>query len=84
MKSYTVYVCETCGYESMDANEMKQHEATHLGLTVKEMDEYKALKNYAAYMGSVISHTRNEETIKEFDDAVQRLIDFEKEHGIKM
>ena len=83
MKQYTVYVCETCGYKSEDANEVMQHEADHLGLTVKEMEQYRALKSFANYMGSVVSHTKNEATDKAFDGAIQNLLDFEKEHGIK-
>ena len=78
MKQYTVYVCETCGYKSEDANEVMQHEADHLGLTVKEMEQYRDLKSFANYMGSVVSHTKNEATDKEFDDAIQNLLDFEK------
>jgi hypothetical protein len=80
VKQYTIYVCETCGYESKDAKEIMQHEADHLGLTVKEMEQYRALKSFANYMGSVVSHTKNEA----FDDAIQNLLDFEKEHGIKI
>lgn len=83
MKQYTIYVCETCGYESKDAKEIMQYEADHLGLTVKEMEQYRALKSFANYMGSVVSHTKNEATDKAFDDAIQNLLDFEKEHGIK-
>ena len=84
MKQYTVYVCETCGYESKNAKEIMQHEADHLGLTVKEMEQYRMLKSFAAYMGSVVSHTKNEATYKAFDDAIQNLLDFEKRHGIKI
>lgn len=47
MKNYTMYVCETCGYESLDAKEIMQHEADHLCLTVKEMEQYRALKSFA-------------------------------------
>ena len=50
MKQYTVYVCETCGYESRDVEDMRKHEASHLGLTVEEMETYRALKSFAAYM----------------------------------
>ena len=84
MKQYAVYVCETCGYKSEDAKEIMQHEADHLGLTVKEMEQYRALKSFAAYMGSIISHTKNGETYKIFNDAIQNLLNFEKEHGIKI
>ena len=43
MKQYTVYACETCGYESKNANEVMQHEADHLGLTVKEIKNLSML-----------------------------------------
>ena len=41
------------------------------------------MKSFVNYMGSVVSHTKNEATDKAFDDAIQNLLDFEKEHGIK-
>lgn len=84
MKQYTVYVCETCGYKSKDAKEIMQHEANHLGLTVKEMEQYRALKSFTAYMGSIVSHTKNEATDRAFYDAIKNLLNFEKEHGIKI
>ena len=40
------------------------------------------LKSYAAYMGGVVSRIKNEETEQKFDEAIQNLLDFEKEHGI--
>ena len=83
MKQYTVYVCETCGYESRDVEDMIIHEASHLGLTVKEMETYRAMKSFAAYMGSAIANRKNEETKRKYDEAIQAVIDFEKEHGIK-
>ena len=83
MKHYTVYVCETCGYESKDGEDMRTHEASHLGLTVKEMETYSAMKSFAAYMGSVIANRKNEELERRYDEAIQAVIDFEKEHGIK-
>lgn len=48
------------------------------------MEQYRALKSFASYMGSVVSHTKNGETDKVFDDAIQNLLDFEKKHGIKI
>lgn len=83
MKQYVVYVCETCGYKSKDRKEVMQHEAMHLGLTVEEMEQYRALKSFAAYMGSVVSHTKNEETNKAFDEAILDLLYFEQEYGIE-
>ena len=83
MKQYTVYVCETCGYESRDVEDMRKHEAYHLRLTVEEMETYRALKSFAAYMGSVVANRNNEETRNKFDESVEKLVTFEKEHGIK-
>ena len=83
MKQYTVYVCETCGYESRDVEDMRKHEASHLGLTVEEMETYRALKSFAAYMGSVVANRNNEETRNKFDESVEKLVTFEKEPGIK-
>ena len=83
MKQYTVYVCETCGYESRDVEDMRNHEASHLGLTVEEMETYRALKSFAAYMGSVVANRNNEETRNKFDESIEKLVTFEKEHGIK-
>ena len=83
MKQYTMYICETCGYESRDFKEMREHEAAHLGLTVEEMETYRALKSQASYMGSVVANRKNEETERKFDEAIKELIDFEKAHRIK-
>lgn len=83
MKQYTVFVCDTCGYESRDCDDMRNHEASHLGLTVEEMESYMALKSFAAYMGSVVSSKNNEETRSKFDEAIEKLLAFEKEHDIK-
>ena len=37
MRQYTMYVCETCGYESKDAKKMKEHEMAHMNLTAEEV-----------------------------------------------
>ena len=83
MKSFTIYTCDFCGYQSSDFEYMRKHEAEHLGLTVEEMESYNSLKSFAAHMGSVVADKNNEETRKKFDEAVEKLIAFEKEHGIK-
>lgn len=82
MRQYIMYVCEICGYESKDAKEVKEHEAAHMNLTTEEAMQYKILKSYAAYRGCVVSRIKNEETEQKFDEAIQNLLDFEKEHGI--
>ena len=83
MRQYTVYVCETCGCEFKSREEEREHEAAHLGLTVRELEEYRALKSMAFIMGRVVSRNKNEKTEKKFDDAISALLEFEKKHGIK-
>ena len=83
MKMYQVYVCEACGFESRDHDEAELCEAKHMGLqTLKDKHTYDALKSYAQYCGSVVANTKNDKTEAAFDDAIQKLIAFEKEHGV--
>ena len=83
MKHYTMYVCETCGYESRNVDDMEAHEAGHLGLTVSELHEYRALKSFAEYTSSVLCYTNNEKTRAAFDKAIKDLVAFEEVHNIK-
>ena len=83
MKRYTVYVCETCGYESRSFDDMEEHEANHLGLTVKELHDYAALKSFAKYMGSKILCVNNEEIDARYNKAIEDLLAFERKHHIK-
>ena len=82
MKQYTVYVCEQCGYESRDMREMQLHEANHFGLTVEEMEIYRALKSFVAYTSYVISNNNTREAREQYNDAMRKLVSFEKEHRI--
>lgn len=84
MRAKTIYICETCGFQSFDANEMEQHEANHLGLTVEEFHSYNTLKSFAAYMGGVVCNRNNDETRGKFDEAIAKLVAFEEEHHIKV
>ncbi len=83
MRQYVMYVCETCGYESRSFDDIEQHEASHLGLTVKELHDYNALKSFARYTGGIVANANNEETRKKFDKAIEDLVNFEIEHHIK-
>ena len=82
MKQYTVYGCDYCDFESKSFNETEKHEAEHFGLTIEEFHHWKTLKANVQSCSSTISRTKNEETEKMFDESVEKLIAFEKEHGI--
>lgn len=48
----------------------------------REMESYRALKSFVAHIGSVMATKNNENTRRQFDEAVEKLIAFEKEYGI--
>ena len=83
MRSYTMYVCEVCGKESRDAMEIKEHEASHLGLTIPEYEEYLKKQGFVRRLSATVSITNNEITRKRVDDAIEDLLAFENAHGIK-
>lgn len=84
MKHYTVHVCEICGYEDKNYEYMRTHEANHFNLTVKEMDEYNSLKSYVRHISSVVMNNNNETTRQKYDESVEKLIAYEKEHNINI
>lgn len=85
MNQYTVYVCDKCGKESEDHDEIELCEAHHMGLqTLEEKHTYETLKSLAVYYGSVLYHTNNERTRKAYDDACEKLAAFEREHKMAL
>ena len=83
MKSYIMYECEKCGKTSKDLWEIKRCEASHYDLSKEEEKEWKKLKDAAEKAGVTIYYTKNSQTEKAFDDAIDALIQFEKEHNIR-
>lgn len=51
-------------------------------LTIAEKQEWKQLRDKVKLKSTIIYDSKNEETEKEFDDAVDELMTFEKMHGI--
>lgn len=82
MRMYQVYVCEHCGKESLSHDAIEECEAAHMGLTVEEKHTWDALKSAAKYFGSVLSITNNEQTRTAYDNAIEKLVSFERLHRI--
>lgn len=83
MRMYQVYVCETCGHESLDRDEVELCEARHMGLdNLHDKHTYDALKSHARDCGALVMYTKNNQTEAAFDDAINKLVAFEKERGI--
>lgn len=58
-------------------------EASHFGLTVAEKQEWEHLKEKVRHKSAIVSSCKNEQTDNEFDDAIAKLMEFEKMHGIE-
>lgn len=82
MRVYQVYVCEKCGKESRCCEEIEVCEAFHMGLTVAEKHTWDALKSSAEYFGSIVLNRNNEQTRAAYDEAIEKLVQFEQSHGI--
>ena len=64
--------------QSENREEIMKCEAAHLGLTISEKQECESLKERVRYTGAVVGTTKNEQTDKVFDDAIEKLLAFEK------
>lgn len=90
MRKYTKYVCEVCGKESDSSKEIRECEALHIGLTLKEANQYeKLIQNVenSRYVANVFaSVSRNEQSRlfanKKLNNEIEILMNFEREHGL--
>ena len=83
MKEIIYFKYETCDKLSEDREEILQCEASHYGLTIAEKQEWDSLKEECRYAGATVIRTNNEETRKEFDSAIEKCMNFEREHNIE-
>lgn len=67
----------------MKQSEIELCEAGHLGLTLQEKHEYDHLVEEARWRVYCESNTCNDHTRKASYEAINRILAFEKEHGIK-
>ena len=92
MKSYKVYVCETCGKESRNMKTIQECEAGHLGLTWLEYLDYRNLKGNVAMFETLLANAirdndeqwRIDSWRKSVEDSKTAVADFEAKHGIKI
>lgn len=82
MRKVTLYQCEHCSYSTDNINECLEHEAEHYDLTSEQYQEWHELHESAARAGSIINITKNHETEHNFDKTVEKLVEFEKQHGL--
>ena len=91
MKSYTMFVCETCGKESRDRKTIQCCEAGHLGLTWLEYLDYRNLKGNVVMFEKLLKESidgkdyqwRIEDRARAVENAKRAVVDFEVAHSIK-
>lgn len=83
MKEIIYFKGETCGKIHEDREEILQCEASHYGLTVAEKQEWDSLKEECRYASATVCRTNNEETRKELGSAIEKCMNFERQHNIE-
>ncbi len=82
MKQIIQYECEKCGKKSENYDDIAECEAKHLGISVVERAKYIDLQWIAKQWSYIVNRSNNEENRNKHDEAIQKLINFEKEHDI--
>ncbi len=83
MKQYIIYECDNCGRKSKNKNEIIKCEAARLNLSEEEYRQWEEFKQNVRYASHIVNTCKNEQTDKEFDDAIAELMEFEKLHDIE-
>ena len=85
MKIYQVYVCEVCGKESKTQEYIGLCEARHVGLnTIEEKHDYDYLNFNVKNLSGIVNRRNNEQTRQKLDTAIEKLLQFEKDHNMKV
>lgn len=82
MRKKTIYICECCGKESSNAEEIRKCEASHFGLTPDEKERWEIYKTIVKRRSADVFHSKNERTEKSYDEAIQELMEFEAQHHL--
>ncbi|MBO5435064.1 hypothetical protein J6A31_04505 [bacterium] len=88
MYTKLIYECEICrrkgiNFSNEDHDVVEKHEAEHYNLSVDEYRQWNVLKKNAENCGYIVMNTNNDATNAQFDEACDKLADFEIQHGIK-
>lgn len=82
MKRIEQYQCDFCKKIYGDPKAAINCECEHIGLSTEEYDEYKELLIKESNAYQIVSFYRNTRTIQKRDDAVKKVLAFQKLHNI--
>lgn len=86
MRTITIYECEQpgCKFSTKDYKEMRLHEANHLGInSLSVYAQYSDLQQKVRTASYTLMVTKNEETDAAYDNAIKKIMEFEKLYNIK-
>lgn len=64
-------------------SEIEKCDADHLGMTLKELEEYYCLQKNVKHWGQIVSMDNNAGTRKHLKDIISELTEFEEKHNIE-
>lgn len=80
---YQIFACGKCGNQSQRIEEIELCEARHMGFkTLEDKREYDSLLAHVRSCSHIVSRTCNDVTRKNYDDAIEEMLQFEREHNI--
>ena len=83
MKMVVYFVCDVCGKESRDHDEIDLCEAQHKGLTnLEDAHAHHSLKGLVVYYHKMYFTTFHPKYKDAYESAKERLIKFEEEHNM--
>ena len=82
MKRKSYYVCEICGKQSEDREEIMTCEAAHYGLSIAEKQQWEKLKKECRVVSYAVNACCNEHTNQAYEEAIENCLQFEKEHHL--
>ena len=82
MQRVIQYWCEVCGKHDTKFETIRDCECKHLGITAADLEKWKVLRETAVRKSAIYTREHNFRTEAEFDEAIEKLVDFEKGHNL--
>ena len=83
IKLRAIYRCKDCDFESENYATMRNHKASHLGLSLEDYEKYTSLQTSIEILKYKLMIVDTLRYRTAYEKCVNDLIAFEKEHGIE-
>ena len=82
MERITQFRCGLCGMVFGNEQDCRKHEIEELGISEELYQRYHKIRTRVARASYNVNQTNNEKTRREYDEAIEQQLGFEKETGI--